>query len=264
MTSEERHTVIQVEDLSIGYITKKKESIVSQAISFSAEKGDFIAIVGPNGAGKSTLLRTLLGIQPKISGTVKINNQELENKTPHDLAQMVSVVLTETPTSKNLSVLDFISLGRQPYTNWIGTLTQSDKAAITKALQLTETAKLSHKKCFELSDGQLQRVAIARALAQDTPVIFLDEPTTHLDLYHKAYLFKLLKKLCKEEQKTIIFSTHEIDLAIQLTDKMLILNNQESNFDSPCNLIEEKKFTSLFPEEIIGFDAKTGRFVIKE
>ncbi|MDT0554417.1 ABC transporter ATP-binding protein [Patiriisocius hiemis] len=264
MTSEERHTVIRVEELSIGYFTKKNESIISQAISLSAKQGELIAIVGPNGAGKSTLLRTLLGMQPKISGRIEVKQLALESYNSHDLAQQISVVLTEAPASKNLSVLEFVSLGRQPYTNWIGALAQKDKEAIAKALQLTETETLSHKNCFELSDGQLQRVAIARALAQDTPIIFLDEPTTHLDLYHKAYLFKLLKKLCKEENKTIIFSTHEIDLAIQLTDKMLILHNKKSHFESPCNLIEAKKFASLFPEEIIGFDAKTGRFVIKE
>ena len=132
------------------------------------------------------------------------------------------------------------------------------------ALTITDTQKLSKRKCFELSDGQLQRVAIARALAQDTPIIILDEPTTHLDLFHRANVLKLLKKLTNETEKVILFSTHEIDLAIQLSDKMLVLKNDGFSFDSPKNLISTKQFDSLFPEDIVLFDPISGRFTIKD
>lgn len=123
---------------------------------------------------------------------------------------------------------------------------------------------LKHKKCFELSDGQLQRVMIARALAQDTSIIILDEPTTHLDIYHKAYILKLLKTIAQKTRKAILFSTHEIELAIQLCDKMLILDTQKSTFGEPCQLIERGSFQNLFPEDLISFDATTGSFKVKK
>jgi iron complex transport system ATP-binding protein len=144
----------------------------------------------------------------------------------------------------------------------MGTLTEKDTKAIRFALEATETDTLAQRKCFELSDGQLQRVYIARALAQDTPVILLDEPTTHLDLYHRAYVLKLLKKLASETGKCILYSTHEIDLAIQLSDKMVVMTPEVTHFDEPCRLIESGKFDVLFPKETIHFDSKTGRFTI--
>ncbi len=179
------------------------------------------------------------------------------------LANELSIVLTEAPASSNLSVLELISLGRQPYTNWVGKLSETDREIIQKALKATETESLVNQKCYELSDGQLQRVMIARALAQDTPLILLDEPTTHLDLYHRAYILKLLKKLAKESGKTILFSTHEIDLAIQLSDKMLVMTSEKTFYDSPEELINQGYFETLFPKETIHFDTEMKRFVLK-
>ncbi|MEZ4857904.1 MAG: ABC transporter ATP-binding protein [Flavobacteriaceae bacterium] len=264
MASEEQHSILTATQLSIGYLSKKKDTVVAENLSFKLNKGELIGLVGANGIGKSTLLRTLTGMQKPLSGSVSIFGKNLEGYHPLELAALLSVVFTEAPTSKNLSVLEFVSLGRQPYTNWMGTLTPTDKEKIDWALTITDTQKLSQRKCFELSDGQLQRVAIARALAQDTPIIILDEPTTHLDLYHRAYVLKLLKKLTKETEKIILFSTHEIDLAIQLSDKIGVLTKDAFYFDQPCNLIEQGKFNSLFPEDTIQFDSKTGRFTIKD
>ena len=264
MKSETKQITLQAENLAVGYFKRKEKIVVSEKINFSFSKGELIGLVGANGIGKSTLLRTLAGMQPKISGKIFINEQSLNQFSTLQLANEVSVVLTEPPASKNLSVLELISLGRQPYTSWMGSMSQQDKDAVNKALQATETETLAHRKCFELSDGQMQRVAIARALAQDTPIIILDEPTTHLDLYHRAYILKLLKKLTSETGKTILFSTHEIDLAIQLSDKMVVMTKETNYFDSPCNLIEAGNFDVLFPKETIDFDKKTGRFSIKK
>ncbi len=263
MASEKKHIILETQNLSVGYSNKKGDSIIAEGINFSIAKGELVGLVGANGIGKSTLLRTLTGMQSALSGEVILNGKKLKEYSSIQLATQFSVVLTEAPASKNLSVLEMISLGRQPYTNWIGSLSQEDKIAVNIALEATETAPLAYRKCFELSDGQMQRVAIARALAQDTPIIILDEPTTHLDIYHRAYVLKLLKKLASETQKTIFFSTHEIDLAIQLTDKMLVMAKSETFFDQPCNLIESGRFDTLFPKETIHFDGKTGRFVIK-
>jgi iron complex transport system ATP-binding protein len=257
-----QHTVIKCQDLAIGYKSKKKASVIANAIHFSITQGTLVALVGSNGIGKSTLLKTLTAMLPTLSGSLQIDAKEITDYSALALSNKLSVVLTEAPASKNLTVQELVSLGRQPHTNWMGSLTQKDKNCIQQALEDTDLASLKNKNCFELSDGQLQRVYIARALAQDTPLIILDEPTTHLDLYHRASIVKLLKKLTLEKNKTILFSTHEIDLAIQISDKMLVMTPNNIAFESPCNLIEKGAFDDLFPNEIVVFDKKTGRFSI--
>ena len=264
MASEVKNSVLEVTNLAIGYKNKRKNTVISEGINFSISAGELIGLVGANGVGKSTLLRTLAGMQPLLSGGVILNGIPFKNFSPLQLASDLSVVLTEVPASKNLSVIELVSLGRQPYTNWMGKLSEVDKEAIQNALKATETEKLANRKCYELSDGQMQRVYIARALAQDTQLIILDEPTTHLDLYHRAYILKLLKNLASETKKTILFSTHEIDLAIQLADKMLVMAPGATYFASPCELISAGNFETLFPKETIDFDPKTGRFSIKK
>jgi len=262
MDSLSQHTVISCHDLSIGYQNKKKVAVIASTINFSINQGTLVALVGSNGIGKSTLLKSLTAMLAPLSGSLQIDAKEITAYSALELSSKLSVVLTEAPASKNLTVLELVSLGRQPHTNWMGKLTQNDKDIIQQALEDTDLASLKNKNCFELSDGQLQRVYIARALAQDTPLIILDEPTTHLDLYHRAAIVKLLKKLTVEKNKTILFSTHEIDLAIQISDKMLVMTPQKIAFDSPCNLIEQGAFDVLFPNEIVVFDKKTGRFSV--
>ncbi len=263
MASEKEHSVLRVSELEIGYFSKKKKKPVGSVISFKIGKGELVGLVGANGIGKSTLLRTISGMHPQLGGTVSIHNKLLSAYTTLELATQLSIVLTEPPASKNLTVRELISLGRQPYTNNFGVLTSEDRKAINHALEITETNTLANRKCFELSDGQLQRAVIARALAQDTALIILDEPTTHLDLYHRAYILKLLKQLASENGKTILFSTHEIDLAIQLSDTMIIMEQSATHVDSPHNLIEAGRFNSLFPEDTIHFDVQSGRFTIR-
>lgn len=201
-------------------------------------------------------------MQPKLRGSVLLNNKEISHYKPLELASQLSLVLTEQLPSKNLTVSEIVALGRQPYTNWIGTLSEKDIIKVKDALSLVEIEDIQHKKCYELSDGQLQKVMISRALAQDTALIILDEPTTHLDIYHKAYVLKLLKRIAVETNKTILFSTHEIDLAIQLCDKMLILNETDALFGNPCELIEKGAFNDLFPDNLINFDPQSGTFRI--
>ena len=180
------------------------------------------------------------------------------------MAKSLSLVLTEPIASKNLSVFELVALGRQPYTNWVGNLTEEDLAVVENAIIQTNIVSLKDKKCYELSDGQLQKVMIARALAQDTDLIILDEPTTHLDMYHKAYILKLLQKLAKDTQKTILFSSHEIDLAIQLCDEMIVMTSDAVVMDEPCNLITKGVFKHLFPEDLIAFDTMTGSFKVRK
>ncbi len=260
MASETPHTRIAIQDLNIGFTSKKEQKSIAKNITFSCKEGELIAIIGPNGIGKSTLIRTVTGMQKPISGRITISEVAMSDLSPHALASQISVVLTEAPASKNVTVYELIALGRQPYTNWLGVLSQADKDAVSRAITITETTALQHKKCFELSDGELQRVLIARALAQDTPIIILDEPTSHLDLYHKAYVLKLLQRLCKEQGKTILFSTHEIGIALSLVDKMLVLQEGGISFDTPTCLAQQGIFNTLFPSNTIDFDTDTMQF----
>ena len=199
-----------------------------------------------------------------LGGHIFINKKELSKYAALDLAKVMSLVLTEQITSKNLSILELVALGRQPYTNWIGSISKKDITIVNKALNQTNIQNLKYKKCFELSDGQLQKVMISRALAQDTDLIILDEPTTHLDMYHKAYILKLLQKLAKETNKTILFSSHEIDLAIQLCDNLIVMTDNNVVSDEPCKLIKNGVFESLFPKDLIAFDEKAGSFRVKK
>jgi len=252
--------MIQVDQLIIGYYNNKKQVPVASGLSFSVKAGDFTAIVGINGIGKSTLLRTLGKLQPQLSGSIQINGKSITKYLPVAWAKEVSIVLTEAIPAKNLTVWELVALGRQPHTNWIGKLTANDKAVISDAIAHLELSKLQQHKCHTLSDGQLQRVMIARALAQDTPIILLDEPTTHLDLYHKVYILKLLRSIAHKTQKTIIFTTHEIEMAIRLCDKMVLLHKKNSAFGTPKDLTASKSFEKLFPADTIKFDTRDQSF----
>jgi len=260
----ENKIILQTSNLSIGYTSKKEKNSIASNINLSLEKGKLIALIGANGIGKSTLLRTITGIQKPLSGTVFLNKKNIHELDSLTLAQNLSVVLTEKLPPSNLTVWELVALGRQPYTNWIGTLTENDITKINEAIALTQIEHLASKKHYEISDGQLQIVLISRALAQDTPLIILDEPTTHLDLLHKVALLKLLKKLTQETEKCILFSTHDIDMAIQLSDEMIIMTPETTLQDEPCNLILKGSFNTLFKDEHIVFDSEKGKFIINE
>ena len=264
MENKDQHIILKTEDLSIGYTSKKTQTIVANNINIELKRGELVGLIGANGIGKSTLLRTLTQVQNPLSGSIHLNKKNVLDYTPLDLAKVMSLVLTEQITSKNLSVFELVALGRHPYTNWVGNLSENDITVVNNALLQTNIEALKHRKCFELSDGQLQKVMIARALAQDTDLIILDEPTTHLDMYHKAYILKLLQRLAKDTNKTILFSSHEIDLAIQLCDNLIVMTNNSVVSDQPCNLIKKGVFETLFPKDLIAFDEKTGSFRVKK
>ena len=254
--------ILSTSEVSIGYKTKSAKNVIAQNLNLNLKAGQLTALVGANGIGKSTLLRTLTGIQKPLGGKVILNNKNIQNYHPLALAQNLSLVLTEKLPPSNLTVFELIALGRQPYTNWLGKLSEEDLRKVKGALALTQIEHLAHKKHYEISDGQLQIVLIARALAQDTPLIILDEPTTHLDLPHKVSVFKLLKKLSQETNKCILFSTHDVDLAIQLSDEMIVMTPNHVEQDQPCNLISKGVFNSLFTDTSITFDEMKGKFVI--
>ncbi len=261
MDTAEKH-IINTLDLSIGYASKRATSTIAQHINIELQEGHFVCLLGKNGIGKSTLLRTLTKVQPQLKGDIFIKSKKLVAINNTELSKNISVVLTEKLPENNLSVFELVALGRQPYTNWIGNLTDTDIDFIQQALKQTNTLHLANNKCFELSDGQLQKVLIARALAQNTPIIVLDEPTAHLDIHHTIETFSLLKKLTETHHKTIIISTHEINLSLQLADELWLMT--PSNFISGKveKLIEADKLDLLFDSDLIHFDKNLKQFII--
>ena len=253
--------ILCTNNLAIGYTFKKEKKYIANNININLETGKLIALIGANGIGKSTLLRTLTGLQKPLSGEIFLNNRDLQNYNAVDLAQHLSVVLTEKLPPSNLTVYELVALGRQPHTNWLGKLSNQDLDKINNAIKLTQIESFVNKKHYELSDGQLQKVLIARALGQDTPLIILDEPTTHLDLVNKVAVFKLLKKLTEQTNKCILFSSHDIDLAIEFADEIIILSDDFVVQNQPEKLIAEGIFDLIFKNEPITFDTQKGKFI---
>lgn len=264
MSNSKKHIVLKTENLSVGYQTKKEQTVIVSDINLSLEKGKFIALLGKNGIGKSTLLRTISKVQKPLNGSIEINQKNIDNYSHQELATSLSLVLTERLPESQLTVFELVALGRQPYTNWIDKLSEEDNKKVNWAISQTEIEHLQHKRFYELSDGQLQRVLIARALAQDTEIIILDEPTAHLDIHHTFKVFSLLQKLVETTQKTIIISTHEVNLAIQLADELILLSEGKIYNGTSKELINQHAFEELFPKELIHFNKTLEQFVIKK
>lgn len=264
MEASKKHIVLKTDNLTIGYQQKKKTKVIASNINISIEKGSFVALLGKNGIGKSTLLRTLSKVQEPLEGTININKKNISEYTNQELATKLGLVLTERLPISQLTVFELIALGRQPYTNWIDTLSKKDVEKVNEAISLTEIEHLKNNRFHELSDGQLQRVLIARALAQDTDIIILDEPTAHLDIHHTFKVFSLLKNLVKTTKKTILISTHEVNLAMRLADEFILLTEKEIHNGNTDDLIAKNAFSSLFPKELITFNKDTKQFIINQ
>ncbi len=259
MTSQ---LLLETQDLSIGYTGKKQHKTVQKNLNITLKSGKLISLLGINGIGKSTLLKTISGTQKPLSGSVLLEGNSLMDFTPECLAQKISVVFTEKLPQSQLSVYEVIALGRIPYTNWYGQLTATDHLKIDEAIRVSELEPLRNRLANSLSDGQMQKVLIARAIAQDTPIIILDEPSTHLDLYHKIQLFRLLKRLCLEKDKCILFSTHDMDLALQMSDEIIALKEGFAIQGTTETLIDQQVFDAFFDDANILFDASERRFKI--
>lgn len=204
--------MIEITNLEIGYKSKGKHSSVFKGINLSLNAGDLVGLIGDNGIGKSTLLKTITGNLAPLAGEIKINNKPGSQFTAQQLAQLLSIVVTDKIGGFNLTVWDVVATGRIPYINIFGKLSPEDETIVTKALEQLNLLPLKDKLIDELSDGQRQKVMIAKSLAQQTPIIVLDEPTAFLDHTSKHHLFATLKKLCAEQGKLIIVSSHDLEL----------------------------------------------------
>lgn len=255
--------ILNISNLSIGFVNKKQNSVIASHINLSIDEPKFIALIGRNGIGKSTLLRTIAKVQPYLSGEIHIFRKNINTLSNLEVSKKISLVLTEKIPPSNLTVFELIALGRQVYTNWIGTLHKKDYQKINDAITFTEIEHLKEKKIDELSDGEYQKVMIARAIAQDTPLIILDEPTAHLDLSNKAFIFKLLNRLVEEFNKTVIISSHELQLALQVVDDFWILSETDFTSINKQGVIENDLFNKLFSSKSIQFNKEDNTFRIK-
>lgn len=229
---------ISTNKLCIGY----GEAVIQRDLTFSLQKGEMVCMLGANGCGKSTLLRTLAGLQPALSGEYTRSD-----------AKHIALVLTERLSMENTTVHDVVAMGRYPYTSFLGGLSGEDEAIIAQALTQVGFAdtKVGETMFNAHSDGEKQRILIAKAIAQQTPIILLDEPTAHLDLPHRILILRLLRQLAHEQGKTVLISTHELDLALALSDRILLMTPKKGiQLDSAENLKKTDAFTSAFGMDI--------------
>ena len=257
----------KLQGLTTGYHTRKGDRVVTRQITASLQAGEFTCLLGPNGAGKSTLLRTLAAFQPPLYGDIILNGQPLHLYTPKELAKHIGVVLTERPNIKGMRVREMIALGRSPYTDFWGRLEPEDEAAINEAILQVGIQDLQQRMVHTLSDGERQKVMIAKALAQQTPIIFLDEPTAFLDFPSKAETMLLLRRLAHEMQKTIFLSTHDVELALQTADRLWLMQREGDEqlvIGTPQALAEAGALQHFFSGPGITFNAAELRFHIQD
>jgi iron complex transport system ATP-binding protein len=259
-----KNCTIKLDDLSIGYNSKHNQKVVAEHINASIYSGELTCLLGSNGIGKSTLLRTLSAFQPRLYGKIDIWGNELSAYSEKELAQIVSVVLTERTNIHNMTTYELISLGRSPYTDFWGTLNENDKKVISGVISLIKIEHLANRMVNTLSDGERQKAMIAKALVQEAPVILLDEPTAFLDFPSKVEIMQLLHRLSREVDKTIFLSTHDLELALQIADKIwLIDKNAQIHTGTPEDLALTGVLSNFFAQKGIIFDMETGLFRVQ-
>lgn len=247
---EQRINTVQLHSLTLGY----GDRVLFEGADIGFGWGEFTALIGRNGTGKSTLLRTIAALAKPMAGYISINGRRLEDMTRHEIASQISFVSTDEVRVANLKVADVVALGRTPYTNWVGSLTDVDKAKVAESLALVGMSSFAHKSIDTLSDGERQRVMIARALAQDTPIILLDEPTAFLDLPNKYEICLLLSELAHKQGKCIIFSTHDLSIALELCDTIAMIDSGRFYYGTTQMLSSSGDLQRLFDNTPLTFD----------
>lgn len=263
MNSDGAVNGVELRDVTIGYtrrraLRKRGITEIATGLDAVARPGELTALVGPNGAGKSTLIRTLCGLQPALRGQVLIDGDDVSSIRPADLATRISVVLTERIDPGLLTVRELVALGRTPHLSAGARLSPEDKAAVDWALDAVGATELASRQFSELSDGQRQRTLTARALAQDPSLLVLDEPTSFLDVPSRVELVDVLRRLAVEQNLAVIMSTHELELALRVSDRMWLLDTDRTlTCDSPAALAESGRIGAAFDRGRMRFDPRT-------
>jgi len=256
--------VIQLDNLAIGYKVKHNHNLVAEHITADIFSGELTCLLGANGVGKSTLLRTLSAFQPKLAGNIYLQGKEIELYSEKHLSNLIAVVLTERCEIKNMTARELIGLGRSPYTGFWGKLSKEDYKIVDNAISLVRIDNLASRTIDTLSDGERQKVMIAKALAQETTVIFLDEPTAFLDFPSKVEIMQLLHRLSRSTGKLIFLSTHDLELALQIADRIWLMDKHSGiRIGVPEDLSLDGSLSGFFASKGIIFDQNTGLFRIE-
>ncbi|HII59041.1 TPA: ABC transporter ATP-binding protein [Methanocaldococcus jannaschii] len=252
--------MLKTENLSVGY----GNYVVVEGINLEINRGEILCIIGPNGAGKSTLLKTIATYLKPKKGVVYLNGKKIHDLKPKDLAKEMAVVLTERVNPGNMTGFDVVAIGRHPYTDLFGRLTERDKKIIIESARAVNAEYLLEKNFFEMSDGERQKIMIARALAQEPKVLILDEPTSFLDAKHKIELTLLLRKLADEKNLAIVVTLHDIELALRIADKMaLIKNHKVIAYGYPENVMKREIVNELYDLKNANYSEVIGYFELK-
>ncbi len=251
--------LLQAKELFIGY-----DNAIVEDINVSLPKGELVCLVGANGSGKSTLLKTLIGFEPPLSGKILFQDQELSLLPSKQKAKTISIALTGNNFNSDITVKEFVTLGRHAHTNLLGKLNKEDLEIIDQSIQSVGIDELKNKSINQISDGEKQKATIARSLAQKTPIIILDEPTSFLDITSKFDLLSLLKTLAKEEQKSIILTTHDLELALKLADAVWLIHDKNLQSGSPEQMVQSGLINKAFDSKTITFDQNSTSFRPKE
>lgn len=253
--------ILQIKNLKLGY---KGGKTISDGLNISCASGQLVALVGRNGVGKSTLLRVLSGLSRPLSGSVIISGRDIVSLTSDELSREVSFVSTESVSVAHLKVWDVISMGRAPYTGWMGRLSEQDEKMAIDSLSMVGMSDFKDRNIDSLSDGERARVMIGRALAQDTKIMLLDEPTAYLDLPNRYQTSILLKKLAHQTGKTIIFSTHDLGTALDLCDNMWVMSQNGIEVGQPYQIKTGNALDPIFDGTNIYMDPASGTIKLRE
>lgn len=257
------NTTIELRNLTTGYKLKKHDKVISTQLNAILQEGQMTCMLGPNGAGKSTLLRTMAGFQPYIEGNISVMHRNLSSYKNKELAKLISVVLTDNSSIKNMTVWEVVAMGRSPYTGFWGKLSEKDKKMVEKCLNWVGITEHANRKMQTLSDGERQKTMIAKAIAQETPIILLDEPTAFLDYPSKMHMMLLLHRLAKALKKTIFLSTHDLEHALQVADNIWLIDRDKGlTTGLPEDLCAEGKIEEYFLREGMQFNPETSTFSI--
>lgn len=233
--------------------------MVAEHVTANIQRGCLTCLLGENGVGKSTLLKTLSAFLPKLDGSILIEGRELEQYTEKERARTIGIVLTEKPDVQQMTVMELVEMGRAPYTGFWGRLNEDDRTACEEAIALIGITHLKDRLVQTLSDGERQKVMIAKALAQQTPIIYLDEPTAFLDYPSKVDMLLLLSRISREAQKTVFLSTHDLELALQVADTIWLMTRQDGiKIGTPHELAENGDLSQFIERsKEISFDKET-------
>lgn len=255
--------MLELRNLYIGYSDDMQRHIVADTLSASLPRGVLCCLIGANGVGKSTLMRTMAGFQPPLRGEVFVDGQSLSSYSSKELSERIGVVLTEKNMSADLTIEEVVGLGRVPYTNFWGDITMRDAGVVEESISLVGLNGLRYRKIHQVSDGERQKAMIAKALAQQTPVIFLDEPTAFLDYPSKIAMMQLLRRLAHEQNKLVLLSTHDLEIAFQTTDYLWLLQKSGLQTGTLNELSQNGAISAFLDSDELYYEVMSHRIILR-